>query len=139
MRGRDRGLSQLPDINVTNLVDVTVVLLIIFMITAPLMQSSLEIDVPKTQAERTEIFEGLMVIIDSEGELFLGNQPITMTGFRTRLDKLMEEDPSRPVYLKADQKVKYGRVVEVIGGIKEAGVTNLGLVVKREEKNMGER
>ncbi len=139
MKDRDHGLSHLPDINVTNLVDVTVVLLIIFMITAPLMQSSLEIDVPKTQAERTEIFEGLMVIIDSEGELFLGNQPITMTGFRTRLDKLMEEDPSRPVYLKADQKVKYGRVVEVIGGIKEAGVTNLGLVVKPEEKNMGER
>jgi biopolymer transport protein ExbD len=139
MKGRDHGLSHLPDINVTNLVDVTVVLLIIFMITAPLMQSSLEIDVPKTQAERTEIFEGLMVIIDSEGELFLGKQAITMTGFRTRLDKLMEEDPSRPVYLKADQKVRYGRVVEVIGGIKESGVTNLGLVVKPEEEKSGER
>jgi biopolymer transport protein ExbD len=138
MRGRERGLSQLPEINVTNLVDVTVVLLIIFMITAPLMQSSLDIDVPRTQADRREIFEGLMVIINAEGELFLGNQPITMEEFRTRLDQTMEEDPSRPVYLKADQSVKYGKVVEVVGGIKEAGVTNLGLVVKPlEEKPEG--
>ena len=137
MKVGDRGLSQLPDINVTNLVDVTVVLLIIFMITAPLMQSSLEVDVPKTQAERTEIFEGLMVIINAEGELFLGNKPITMEDFRARLDKLIEEDPYRPVYLKADRKVKYGRVVEVIGGIKEAGVTNLGLIVKPEEEKAG--
>jgi biopolymer transport protein ExbD len=134
MRGRDRGLSQLPDINVTNLVDVTVVLLIIFMITAPLMQSSLDVNVPRTQAERREIFEGLMVVINAEGELFLGNQPITVEAFRTRLNQLMEEDPSRPVYLKADQNVNYGRVVEIIGGIKEAGVSNLGLVVKPEEQ-----
>lgn len=139
MKGRDHGLPHMPDINVTNLVDVTVVLLIIFMITAPLMQSSLEIDIPKTKAERTEIFEGLMVIINDKGELFLGNQPVTMDGFQTRLDKLMEEDPSRPVYLKADQNVEYGRVVEIIGGIKEAGVTNLGLVVKPEEEKAGER
>ncbi len=137
MRGRDRGLSQLPDINVTNLVDVTVVLLIIFMITAPLMQSSLDVDVPKTQAERREIFEGLMVVINAEGELFLGNQPITLEEFRARLERLMEEDPSRPVYLKADQKVSYGKVVEVIGGIKSSGVTNLGLVVKPEEPGGG--
>jgi biopolymer transport protein TolR len=137
MRGKDRGLSQLPDINVTNLVDVTVVLLIIFMITAPLMQSSLDVDVPKTQAERREIFEGLMVVINAKGELYLGNQPITMEGFRARLDKLMAEDPTRPVYLKADQNVSYGKVVEVIGGIKAAGVTNLGLVVRPEEKAGG--
>jgi biopolymer transport protein ExbD len=137
MRGRDRGLSQLPDINVTNLVDVTVVLLIIFMITAPLMQSSLDVDVPKTQAERREIFEGLMVVINAEGEIFLGNQPITLEAFRARLERLMEEDPSRPVYLKADQKVRYGTVVEVIGGIKSSGVTNLGLVVKPEEPGGG--
>jgi len=138
MRGRDRSLSQFSEINVTNLVDVTVVLLIIFMITAPLMQSSLDIDVPRTQAEQREIFEGLMVVINAEGDLFLGNQSITIEAFRSRLGKLMEEDPSRPVYLKADKSVRYGRVVEVVGGIKEAGVTNLGLVVKPVEVRAGE-
>ncbi len=130
MKRRERGLSQLPEINVTNLVDVTMVLLIIFMIISPLMQSSLDINVPRTQAERSEIFEGLMVVINAQGELFLGNQPITIEEFRTRIEQVMEEDPSRPVYLKADQDVRYGKVVEVVGGIKEAGVTNLGLVVK---------
>ncbi len=138
MKTRERSLSQLPEINVTNLVDVTVVLLIIFMITAPLMQSSLDIDVPRTQAEQMEIFEGLMVVIDAKGDVFLGNQPVAMEVFGPRLGQLMEEDPSRPVYLKADKSVNYGRVVEVVGGIKEAGVTNLGLVVKPAEKKEGE-
>jgi biopolymer transport protein ExbD len=137
MRDHQRGLAQLPEINVTNLVDVTVVLLIIFMITAPLMQSSLEVNVPRTQAERREIFEGLMVVIDAEGELYLGNQPITMETFRQRLDEMLQADPSRPVYLKADEAVRYGRVVEVVGGIKEAGVINLGLVVQPETGKEG--
>jgi biopolymer transport protein ExbD len=137
MARQERGLAPLPEINVTNLVDVTVVLLIIFMITAPLMQSSLDINVPRTQAERREIFEGLMVVIDGEGELYLGDQPITMEAFRERLDEMLQADPSRPVYLKADEGVRYGRVVEVVGGIKEAGVTNLGLVVKPEMENEG--
>ncbi len=135
MKKSTHGLEQLPDINVTNLVDVTVVLLIIFMITAPLMQSSLDVDVPRTQAERREIFEGLMVVITSKGEIYLGNQPVSLSAFQSRLEKMMQEDPSRPVYLKADRKVSYGKVVRVIGGIKEAGVTNLGLVVKPEEEN----
>jgi len=129
MRGEDQGLSQLPDINITNLVDVTMVLLIIFMITAPMIQASLDVNVPKTQTERREIFEGVMIVVNAEGEIFLGNQPTTLEGFRTRLGQLIEEDPSRPVYLKADEAVAYARVVEVISGIKECGVTNLGLVV----------
>jgi len=122
----DRLMS---DINVTPFVDVMLVLLIIFMVTAPMMVQGVDVDLPEASAEPmpTET-EPLMISIDREGRTYIDDVPIEIGFLRDKLDKILEGRGSREVYLRADKTIPYGVVVRVMAEIQAAGVEKLGMV-----------
>jgi biopolymer transport protein ExbD len=120
----------MSEINVTNLVDVTLVLLIIIMITAPLMQTGLDIKLPKATAAQKDIFEGIIINMSKDGTIYIGNDKVNREEFPSRFRTLLEETQKGPVYLKADEEVPYGEVVALIGTMKDLGTGELGLVTE---------
>jgi len=122
--------TSLSEINVTNLVDVTLVLLIIFMITAPLLQTGIEVELPKTQAARLNVREGVVVSISKDGSIFIDDIKVTRKNFAATLLKNYESAGQKSVLLRADKSVSYGKVMDVMGQIKRAGIHNIGLVVE---------
>jgi biopolymer transport protein TolR len=125
-----RDLSPIADINVTNLVDVALTLLIIFMIAAPMMRAGMDVSLPKTSAARPQPSEGITVTLTSENTIYVGEQAVPLAHFKDRLRRALGERAGAPVFLRADKKVPYGLVVEVVGTIREAGVSELGLVAE---------
>ena len=131
-RGR-RGL--VADINVTPLVDVMLVLLIIFMVTAPMMTQGLEVNLPQTTTKSLRQQERpLMVSITGKGEVYLGKIKVDLSLLNQQLSKLPEEKKKEPIYLRADQQVPYGMVVKTMAAIKRAGFDKLGMVTRPEDK-----
>jgi biopolymer transport protein TolR len=127
--GSDR--RPMAEINVTPLVDVVLVLLIIFMVTAPFLQGGLEIDLPKVATRGLDVREGLIVSVRANGEIALGNRVVAADRLE---DGLARAGASRrPVYLKADRTVPYGTIVELIARMRRAGVASLGLVTQPQE------
>ncbi len=122
----DRLMS---DINVTPFVDVMLVLLIIFMVTAPMMVQGVDVDLPEASAEPmpTET-EPLMISIDRDGRTYIDDVPIEIGFLGDKLDKILEGRGSREVYLRADKTIPYGVVVRVMAEIQAAGVEKLGMV-----------
>lgn len=119
----------MADINVTNLVDVVLVLLIIFMITAPMLQSGIDVNLPKTRvAIQDELGEGVVLTIDQKGGIFIDDIWVLLPDFEDRLDDLMKQKNTSSVYIRADSGVVYASVVDVIARIKEMGIEYLGLV-----------
>ena len=124
------GQSRMPmaEINVTPLVDVVLVLLIIFMVTAPFLQGGLEIDLPRVATRGLDVREGLIVSVRADRAIAVGNDVVP---FERLEDALGRAGASRrPVYLKADHTVPYGTVVELIARMRRAGVSSLGLVTQ---------
>lgn len=135
-----RKYNALAEINVTNLVDVVLVLLIIFMISAPLLQSGIEVDLPKTKAAALdEEAEGVVVTIDFKGGLFVNDVWTRRDNFESALDKELRRIGISSVYLRADSLVPYGTVVDVISRLKTMGIDELGLITAREENNQKKR
>jgi len=131
-RGR-RGL--VADINVTPLVDVMLVLLIIFMVTAPMMTQGLEVNLPKTTTKSLrQQEEPLMVSINKEGVIFLGKVPVALSLLRQQLSGVPDEKKNEPIYLRADEEVSYGMVIKTMAEIKRAGFDKLGMITLPEEK-----
>ena len=126
--------SQLmSDINVTPFVDVMLVLLIIFMVTAPMMMQGVDVSLPEATAEPLESEkEHLIITIDQQDRVFINDFQVTVDGLGEKLKKIMEGRSDREVFLKADKDRYYGTVVRVMAGIKEAGVEKLGLVTEPE-------
>jgi len=137
---RRREYRAMADINVTNLVDVVLVLLIIFMISAPLLQSGIEVDLPKTKtAALDDQAEGVVLTIDRKGGIFINDVWTKIGNFETSLDKELKKASRSSVYLRADSLVPYGVVVDVIGRMKTMGIKELGLITTKEESEKAKK
>lgn len=131
------GRGLVSDINVTPLVDVMLVLLIIFMITAPMMTQGLDVNLPETtdKALMQKDKEPITVTIDKDKNISLGKITVTLAMLGDQLGKENEETKKNPIFLRADENVPYGAVVNVMDTIKKAGFDKLGMVTKPAEKN----
>lgn len=124
-----RSYTPMADINVTNLVDVILVLLIIFMITAPMLQSGIDINLPQTRAAiQDEVADGVVLTIDNKGGIFIDDIWVNLPEFEKTLDRILSDKNSSSVYIRADSGVLYGKVVAVIARVKELGIDYLSLV-----------
>jgi len=131
-----RGHGELPlmaDINVTSLVDVAFVLLIIFMITAPIMQGGVDVQLPRVEARPLQPKEGLVVSVDSRGRVFVDESPLTLAEFRAAFPAMVRARKPSGIYLRGDARVDYGQVVRVLAVMRAAGVGDVGLVAEAEE------
>lgn len=123
------------EINVTPLVDVMLVLLIIFMVTAPMMTQGLEVDLPETTAKSlNQKEEPVIVTLDKDGNITLGKIEVSQAMFRQLLEKSHEKDTEQPIFLKADKAVPYGMVVTIMADIKAAGFDKLGMITLPKEE-----
>ncbi|MCB0272224.1 MAG: protein TolR [Bdellovibrionales bacterium] len=122
----------LSDINVTPFVDVMLVLLIIFMVTAPMIQQGVDIDLPKTSSKGSLAIEekDIIVTIDQKKNIFIGEKKIDNSHLEETLKAVFKNKTVKVAYLKSDQKVDYGFVVQVMSALKNAGVENVGLVTE---------
>ena len=124
--------SQLmSDINVTPLVDVMLVLLIIFMVTAPMMMQGVDVSLPEATADPLESEkEHLIITINTKNQVFINDFEVTVDGLGEKLKKILEGRSDREVFLKADKNISYGTVVQVMAEVKGAGVEKLGMITE---------
>jgi len=119
----------MSDINMTPLIDVMLVLVVIFLITAPLLASSIRLDLPRSEAaSASDAPKSVLVVVDKAGQVFLNDKPVTAAELATRLTGLAAQNPDTEVQLRADDAVAYGRVVEVIGVAQKAGLGRIGFI-----------
>ena len=132
---RRQNFSPIADINVTPLVDVMLVLLIIFMITAPLLQVGVPVDLPKTSAQQVGgKDEPLVVSVNSKGEVFLGETPYDIAALAAKLKAVHEEKPDQRVFMRGDKAVDYGKMMEVMGVVIDSGFRQLGLLGEQAQQ-----
>lgn len=126
-----RTKNLISEINMTSLADVSITLLVIFMITAPMMIPGIDVNLPRTDASLPHDEEGITVSIKNTGELFIDNDKVAIEDFEGVLKKILEtKPPGIIVYLRADEQVNYGYAIDVVGRIRKAGVKDLGLVAE---------
>jgi len=125
------GGDSISQINVTPLVDVMLVLLIIFMVTAPILQQGIPVDLPKVAAgPLAGADEQLVVNVGKGGQLYLNDTPMTAEQLTTKLKAIAAARPDRQLYVRADQAVPYGEVMRVMGAVHDAGLVRVGLVTE---------
>jgi biopolymer transport protein TolR len=126
---RSRRAGPMSDINMTPLIDVMLVLLVIFILTAPLMTSSLPLHLPKADGAPTpSARESLGIGLDAQGRLFLDEQPVERSALEERVRHAAQRNPDTEVRLQADEKVPYGQVAELIALLQQAGLTRIGFI-----------
>ena len=128
---RTKGAAPMSDINMTPLIDVMLVLVVIFIITAPLLASSVRLDLPKTDAAKADgaaLF--VTLVLDKTGQAFLNDRPVDAAELARQLGQAAEKNPDTEVQLRADAAVPYGRVVEAIGAAQKAGLNRIGFVAE---------
>ncbi|NPA49658.1 MAG: biopolymer transporter ExbD [Thermodesulfobacteria bacterium] len=130
MKTHKKGL--MADINVTPLVDVMLVLLIIFMITAPMLSTGLEVDLPETKAGRLEEKKSLVVVVDASGRIFIDRKEMSLKSLGVWLRQAKKAGLIREINLKADRRCPYGKVAKVLAEIQAAGFTEIGLLTRPE-------
>jgi biopolymer transport protein TolR len=128
----ERGNSPfMSDINVTPLVDVMLVLLIIFMVTAPMMMQGVNVSLPKTTSKPLQSEkEHLIITVDRSQQVYINDYKVTLEDLQAKLKKIYEGRSDEKVYLRADKGVPYGVVVRVMSEVKNAGVERLGMVTE---------
>ena len=131
-RGRKGGLRRrapMSEINVTPFVDVMLVLLIVFMVTAPLLTVGIPVDLPRTEAQNiSEPVEPLVVTVNKEGSIFIQESGVEMEQLVPRLRAITENKPDTRIYIRGDRNLAYGRVMEVMGRLNTAGFTRVALI-----------
>jgi biopolymer transport protein TolR len=135
MAGVSTGRSRfMGEINVVPLVDVMLVLLIIFMVTAPMMVQGLDVKLPETTSEALKQSEELLILtVTKDGNLFLDEFPVKIDGLADKLTGITGRKPGTKVYMRADKDVPYGVVVQVMAECRKAGINNLGMVTEPEK------
>jgi biopolymer transport protein TolR len=129
-----RTQSSLADINITPLVDVVLVLLVIFMLTAPVLQSGIDVAVPKTRTVKEITEQRQVITIDREQRVFLGDQPINLADIPGRLHQPNTDPAHQVIYLRADERVPFGAFASVMDAVKQAGITNISIVTQPIQK-----
>ncbi len=125
----------MSDINMTPLIDVMLVLVVIFIITAPLLASSIKLDLPSTDAAKpNDVPKFTLLVVDKLGQAFLNDQPIANPELARRLAQIAAQNPDTELQLRADEAVPYGRVVEVMGVAQKAGLNRIGFVAEPKSK-----
>ena len=126
---RSTGAPPMSDINMTPLIDVMLVLLVIFIITAPLLASSIRLDLPKTTAAApSDTPRFVLLVVDKSGQIFLDDKPVGQPELARRLALVAIQNADTEVQLRADEAVPYGRVVEVLGTAQKAGLSRIGFI-----------
>jgi biopolymer transport protein TolR len=135
MGGQNHNRAVMAEINVTPLVDVMLVLLVIFMVTAPMMQQGVQVNLPKADTKAmTPAEESVVVSVDKSGKVFIDKEEIPAGDLRKRLSAMFVTRAKKEVFLKADAGVSYGEVVRAMADIKSAGIERLGMVTEPAAK-----
>jgi len=132
-----RTQTSLADINVTPFVDVVLVLLIIFMLTAPILQSGIEVNVPKARTVKEITEERLVITIDRSQRVYLGNEPININQIGARLRAKLRDPGRQSIFLRADQNVPFGAFATVMDAVKQAGISNVSIVTEPIQSSPG--
>jgi biopolymer transport protein TolR len=132
LMGGRRRRQAISEINVTPLVDVMLVVLIIFMITAPLMQQGIEIELPKTQAEGLTNEDPLVVTVKMDGAIFLQRAEVPIAELEPKLLAIFQSRDDREVFIRADSRVAYGIVAQTLATLRRAGASKIGMVTEPE-------
>ena len=134
-----RTQSAMADINITPLVDVVLVLLIIFMVTAPVLQSGIDVSVPKTRTVKEITQERTVITINKDQRVFLGNDAININEIGTKLRQKIRDPRNQSVFVRADENVPFGAFATVMDAVKQAGITNVSIVTQPLDQNAGKR
>jgi biopolymer transport protein TolR len=134
-----RTQTAISDINVTPLVDVVLVLLIIFMVTAPVLQSGVEVNVPRTRTVKEITEERMVISINKQQRVFLGNDPININDIKAQLRQKIRDPQHQSVFIRADQDVPFGAFATVMDAVKGAGITNVSIVTQPIDQNGSRR
>ena len=134
-----RTQTALADINITPLVDVVLVLLIIFMVTAPVLQSGIDVNVPKTRTVKQITEERLVLTINKDQRVFLGNDAININEIGNKLRQKIRDPRNQSIFLRADENVPFGAFASVMDAVKQAGFANVSIVTQPLEQNGSKR
>jgi len=127
----------LSEINITSLVDVTLCLLIIFMLTAPYIQGGVEVDLPDARTRTVIVKEGPIITVTNNRQIFIGEDPVSFEDLEVRLQEFLEVRDTVPVYLRIDQEIPYGFALKVMATVERLGFENLSLVADQEGADGG--
>ena len=132
---RDEGKKVNSNINVTPMVDVMLVLLIIFMVITPMLNNKVNVDLPKADAavvmEDANKEDAIVIAVTRDGKIFLGGDMVTLDDLGTKIASKLENKTNREVFMRADRRANYGKVMDAVDGIRSAGVNQLGLLTER--------
>jgi biopolymer transport protein ExbD/biopolymer transport protein TolR len=134
-----RTQTSLSDINITPLVDVVLVLLIIFMVTAPVLQSGIEVNVPKTRSVKEITEERLVISINKEQQVFLGNDPVNINEIGAKIKLKIRDPKHQSIFIRSDEDVPFGAFATVMDAVKQTGITNVSIVTQPLDQHGSQR
>jgi biopolymer transport protein TolR len=125
-----RTQTSLSDINITPFVDVVLVLLVIFMVTAPILQSGIEVNVPKTKTVKVITQERLVISITKDQRVYLGNEPVNINEIPEKLHEKIRDPQGQSIFIRSDENVPFGAFATVMDAVKQTGITNVSIVTQ---------
>ena len=142
LQGEFEDETSMSDINVTPLVDVMLVLLIIFMITAPMLHRGFEVALPQTEAPdeiQMRVDDPLVLTVKTDGTVYIRDEPVHPTRLLERLSPILDQRDDKQVFIKGDRNISYGQFIEIVGLLNEGGIRHLGLVAEKIQRGAGRR